>query len=208
MRFVMGGFIMGLWEKKVDFDIHCMDRTLKNIIDGCCREKPKGEYEYEARIKFYVREGIKHKKLLEKILADGYAKHKSDPLCDIPDYKTFLSQEQFMIDHQEQYIGKTICVEGYIAYSLALHNEWRHDNAAVFISPIPCQTEIEKDIYYDLVDTFHATDEVILVSDKPLPTQAGTHIRAYGVPSFYEVDNGERPGKVHILVREYEILED
>jgi len=197
---------MGIFQKKETFDIRCRDRSLKNIIDECYSRKPDWDGDYEDRVIFYVKQGIKYRQLLLELLDEGYAKHKSDPSCDIPDYKTFLSLEQTMIDNQDEYQHKTICVEGYVAYSLWDHKEWNRNNACVFIYPIPCETDAEKHIFYSLADELNATDSIILVSDDLLPTQTGVHIRAYGVPCFYKAWDGGRAGKVHILVQKYEVL--
>ena len=88
---------------------------MKNLIDGCYHERPEWDGYYETRVTYYVEEGIKYRELLREILAEGYEKHKNDPSCDIPDYRTFLSLEQSMIDDRDAYQKKTVCVEGYIA---------------------------------------------------------------------------------------------
>ena len=193
-------------KNKEVFDIYCRDRTLKNLIDSSFTQKVTNDLGYEDRIIFYVKEGIKYRNLLKQVLEDGYSKHKSDITCDIPDYKTFLSLEQAMIDDREQYQHKSICVEGYIAYSLCPSQTWSRDNG-VFIYPLPCETDSEVQINYALVDDCNATESIILVSDRPLPTKRGMHIRVHGEPSFHKAWDGGRPAKVHILVHEYEILE-
>lgn len=196
-------------KEKEDYDIHCRDRRLKNLIDSCYHERPEWDGYYETRVTYYVEEGIKYRELLREILAEGYAKHKRDQNCDIPDYQTFLSLEQSMIDDQDAYQGKTVCVEGYISYHLRNYrNGWTRDNSAVFIYPIPCKSEVEKKIIYALCDDMRATESLVLVSDTLLPTQEGLHIRVHGVPYFYSVPGGDRAGKVHILVKEYEVIKE
>lgn len=197
---------MGLFQKKEDYDIHCYDRRLKDIIDDSFKEKPEN-IDYECVARYYVSQGIKYHKLLKNILDNGYSKHKCDSSCNIPDYKTFLSLEQKMIDNQEDFIGKSVCVEGYVAYYLWSDKPWSRCNAGVFIYPLPCKTDVELQINYDLIDELHATDSIILISDIPLPLDQGTHIRVHGTPSFYDPRNGERAGKVHLLVHDYEIIE-
>ena len=198
---------MGIFQKKSDFDIHCSDRKLKDLIDECYHEKPDWDGYYESRAIFCVEDGIKYRKLLKMLLEDGYAKHQHDPTCDIPDYRTFISLEPIMLNNPPEYHNKSVCVEGYIAWYLWDYSEWNRDNAGVGIYPLPCQTNAEKKINYALMDDLNITNDITLVSDQPLPLSIGLHIRVHGVPYFYETDDGSRPGRVHILVSEFEIIQ-
>ena len=197
------------FKRKEDYDIHCPDRKLKDLIDSCYHEKPEWDGYYETRVTYYVKEGIKYRDLLREILSEGYKKHKRDPGCDIPDYQTFLSLEKSMIDDRNAYQKMTVCVEGYIAYHLQDYTtKWMRDNTAVFIYPLPCKSKAEKMIIYALCDDMRATDHIILVSDFPIPTEEGLHIRVHGIPCFYNVFGGEMASKVHLLVQEYEIINE
>lgn len=199
---------MFMGRKKNDNDIHCSDRALKNLIDDCYHGKPEWDSDYECRIRHYVEEGIKYRKLLRKLLDEGYAKHHSDQSCDIPDYKSFLALEQSMIDAPSEYHDKVVCVEGYVAYhSQDYRSSWTRDNAAIFIYPLPCASEAEKSIIFSLCDDLLATEAITLVSDSPLPTGKGLHIRVHGTPHFYKTPGGDKAAKVHILVQKYEIVE-
>lgn len=184
--------LMGLFRKKDNYDIICRDRNLKNIIDNFYQDS-SSEYDYQDRIAFLVEDGIKFRTLLKDWLENEYTKHYSDNTCDIPNYKTFLSLKDKMIDAPEEYKNKSICVEGYVAYRL-LPN-------AVFIYPIPCKNDVEKRLFYALADDLRATDSIILISEELHSLESGTHIRVYGIPSFYT------PTTVHICVQKYEILD-
>lgn len=198
---------MGIFGKTKDYDIHCTDGRLKKLIRDQFKETPENEIDYEYFARFYIRQGIKYHELLKKILEEGYSKHQSDFSCDIPDYKSFILLEQAMINNQADFKEKSICVEGYVAYHLWDYKQWGRNNAAVFIYPIPWKTDIDLQIQHDLIDELCATDCIILVSDNPLPIDEGIHIRVHGVPSFYTTDDGSRPGKVHLLVNNYEVIE-
>ena len=104
----IGGDNMWPFKRKEDYDIHCPDRKLKDLIDSCYHEKPEWDGYYETRVTYYVKEGIKYRDLLREILSEGYKKHKRDPGCDIPDYQTFLSLEKSMIDDRNAYQKMTV----------------------------------------------------------------------------------------------------
>ena len=197
---------MGIFKKQKDYDIHCADERLKKLIRDQCKETPEDEIDYEYVARYYIEQGIKYRELLKKILEEGYSKHQSDSSCDIPNYKSFISFEQVMIDNQADFKDKSICVEGYVAYHLWDYKQWGRNNAGVFIYPLPNKTDIEDQINMALIDELYATDSIILVSDTPLPIERGLHIRVHGVPSFYRTPDGSRAGKVHILVQNYEVI--
>lgn len=199
---------MSIFRKKESFDIRCHDRTLKNLIDNCYHEKPDRDWYYEGRVTFYVEQGIKYRQLLGELIDEGYAKHKSDPSCDIPDYKTFLSLERTMLENKDEYKDKTICIEGYVSCTFCYSAIWSRDTAGIWIYPLPCKTKTELKINYALFDDIGTTHPIILVSDQPLNVEDGMHIRAHGVPYFYKSYDGGNPDRVHILIQDYEILAD
>lgn len=199
---------MSFFKKKEDFDIQCSNRTLKNLIDECYGSTASWA-DYEHRTMFLVEQCIKYRKLLNLIMDEAYEKHVSDYSCDIPDYKTFISEEKEMLKNRDEYKDKTICVEGYVSnvFRPFYPEVWNRDNAGVMIYPMPCRTEVEEKIINTLVADICATDFIMLVSDSPIEVESGNHIRVYGRPYFYKTNGGGTATKVHILVNKYEILE-
>ena len=187
---------MGLFSKKESFDIQCSDRRIKNMIDAYYKKEPDNCGYYEDKVAFFVEYGIKYFREIDKWLELEYAKHHSDTSCDIPDYKTFLSMEKIMLDNQNEYQNKSVCVEGYIAYGAF---------DSVNIYPVPCRSEIEKKCAYTLAD-FRAFYSLVLIGKKAeeinYTLNYGTHIRVYGVTS-------PRKGwdNVPIIIHRYEVLE-
>ena len=200
---------MGIFQKRENFDISCRDRTIKDLIDKCYGERPDSEATYQDRVAFYIEQGIKYRDMLNQLISDGYAKHKSDPSCDIPDYKAFLSLERTMLENRDEYKDKTICIEGYVSHVFLpwYPEKWGRDTAGIWIYPLPCKTETEKKINYAIADDLCATSSVTLVSDQPLTVEEGMHIRVHGVPYFYKPHDGGNPANVHILIRDYEVLD-
>lgn len=200
--------ILDFFTEKSDYNIQCYNRTLKNLIDLCCNSERgyTGCIHYESAAIDCIRKFLHLREVFQKILLDGYKSHKTDVSCEIPDYQTFLSLQQKMKDSPEHYKNKTVCVEGYVAYSIGEYEKWDHDSAAVWIYPLPFKTNAEKEICFALVDELNLTKSISLCSDQPLPKEEGLHIRVYGIPYFYTAWDGGKGEDVRILVDKFFVL--
>lgn len=188
--------VMKHFDKKENFDIQCSDRRIKNMVDKYYRKEPDWSGYYEESVAFLVEYGIRYLDTISEWIKIEYANHYSDASCDIPDYKTFLSLEQSMLDNQTEYQNKSVCVEGYIAWS---------GIDSVNIYPVPFRSEIEKKSAYTLSE-FRDFHSLVLIGkqaeEMSYSLEDGTHIRVYGVTSPYkDWDN------VPILVQRYEVLD-
>ena len=211
---------MGIFTRKESNDIYCGSRTIKNLVDEEVGENVS-DIGYESWVEMFVREGIRYRDILKKMLEEGYESHLSDPRCDIPDFKTFIEKKSEMIRNSRKWERKTICVEGYVSIIIRAFcgwEQWGRDNAAVEIYPLPCKTYTQKQICYDLMDwIFRKTGPIRIISDYELPVEAGQHIRVHGTTFFegchdeYDEDDvdeyGNVPGSVSVLLRKLEILD-
>lgn len=201
---------IGLVQDPDPDSIHCSDRTIKNLIDKAYGGKPESHYDYECRVQFYVELGIKYKELMNALRDEMYCHHKSDPECDIPDYKTFLEEEKKMLSNKDAYKEKTVCVEGYVSTYFALESQMGY----IVLYPIPTITRAEELIFNGL-QHFHFLEDITLIfpmksvlhsTDTDIQIDTGLHIRVHGVPYFYDTPEGENATRVHIFVHRIELL--
>lgn len=199
---------MAFFKKKIGDDILCRDRELKDLLDRYYGKEPDWDGEYQDRAIFAVKDAEKLRARMIEILNDGYSRHTSFPGFDIPDYKTFASLMRKMLDNPEEYSGKSVCVEGYIAWSSRSYyhwQKWSRKNAGAVIYPFPCKTETEKIINLILMDDVPATTSISVVSDDPFPLIEGLHIRALG--EIYVFVNGADDAGIGILAKKVEVLD-
>ena len=214
--------MMGLFSRRENYYIQCSNRELKDLIDTVFGKSADAYYEGAAII--LIKEAIRHRRVLEEILKNGYESHKSDFDCDIPNFETFIKSQQQLIRNNKQHERTTVCVEGYVFSNMGPYDafgrdrQWTRDNACIHLYPIPCKSEAEREACADLnYYVFGKLKSIRVVCDYNPELEEGQHVRIHGSRVFdgcydeYDEDDedyyGNVPGAVSVLVRTIEKLD-
>ena len=142
-----------------------------------------------------IYDGIKFRLLVKKRIED-IPNISSDNSYDISGFKEFISLQKEMSKKPEEYINKSVYIEGYI-FSLDSFD----CKSEISLSPIPCKTEFDRSIFYE-ARSLGLTDLISVYSDYGFPEERGLHLRIYGIPYFSEYSMN-----VKIFAQKYEIIE-